>query len=91
MADKGLALIFGPGKKGSKIPPAHDDLGEDDLGEEHDHEDDDEEKDDDEELRDIAKKMLDAFKSRDEDLLVEALEDFQNLDKEQDEHEDEDE
>ena len=40
MADKGLALIFGPGKKGSKTPPEHDDMGEDDLGEEHDHEED---------------------------------------------------
>lgn len=75
MADKGLALIFGPGKKGMKSEPEEEELDESEPEEGSD------------EVRSIAKKILQACKDDDEDLLVEALEDWKNMDEELDEEE----
>jgi len=83
MAKDGLALIFGPGKKGMK--------GEEPDDEEMDEKDDEEsEGDDKEEVRGVARKMLDAVKADDEDALVDALEEWKGLDEKWDRDEDKD-
>jgi hypothetical protein len=83
MANKGLALIFGGGPKGKdggkpSIEPDENDEPMDDEG-------------DDEEIRKIAAKILEAVKGDDEDMLVEALNDWRECDERWDRESDKDE
>lgn len=68
MANKGLALIFGPGKKGMM-----DEEPERDESESESPEDMETDKG---EVRDFAKRMLQAVKDDDEDELTAVLEEY---------------